>query len=178
MERRRSFSNKSNYMQRKITCFDKDKNKYQVSVDKLKFRPAAYAVIIKNNKVLLSKQWDGYDFPGGGIKIGENIEKALAREVKEETGLNIEIGEIVACFNSFFKLPAVKKDEFIQGIGIYYLVEIKGGKISAKYLDKEEKKYADTPEWMDYKKIESIKFYNSADSVSIIKKAFKINKKR
>jgi 8-oxo-dGTP diphosphatase len=32
-----------------------------------------------------------WEFPGGGIELNETPEKALLREVKEETGLNVEI---------------------------------------------------------------------------------------
>lgn len=36
----------------------------------------------------------GIDFPGGKIKKGEdNLNQALKREVKEETGLEIEVGD-------------------------------------------------------------------------------------
>ena len=57
-----------------ITCLDIKGNKSKVPVSKLTFRPSVYGVIIKNGSILLSRQWDGYDFPGGGIKIGETIE--------------------------------------------------------------------------------------------------------
>lgn len=36
-----------------------------------------------------------YDLPGGHIEAGETIEEALIREIKEETGLDVEKGEII-----------------------------------------------------------------------------------
>ena len=36
-----------------------------------------------------------YDLPGGSIEKNETIERALMREIKEETGLDVEKGEIV-----------------------------------------------------------------------------------
>jgi 8-oxo-dGTP pyrophosphatase MutT (NUDIX family) len=74
-------------MNKKIICKDIKGNEYAVPVEQLSFRPSVYGIIIQEGKILLSKQWDGYDFPGGGIKLGETIEQALLREVKEETGL-------------------------------------------------------------------------------------------
>lgn len=61
-------------------------------------KPGAGAVIINNkDEVLLVKQYRypikdfQINIPGGGIDIGEDDESALKREIKEETGLEIEI---------------------------------------------------------------------------------------
>ncbi len=55
--------------------------------------PTVGAVIFNpEGKVLLcrSKKWgDKYVFPGGHIELGEKMEDALRREVKEETGLEV-----------------------------------------------------------------------------------------
>ncbi len=62
--------------------------------------PAVAAVILKGDKVLLAKragepskgQWS---LPGGIIEVGETHVAALKREIREETGLQIEVGELV-----------------------------------------------------------------------------------
>lgn len=155
-----------------IKCRDIYGVKFEVSIDKLSFRPSVYAIIFNDDKILLSKQWDGYDFPGGGIKLGETIEEALTREVKEETGFEIKASEIVACENSFFKYR--EKERYVQSILIYRLGEISSGEMSLKFIAESEKHYIDMPEWISMEEIANIKFYNSVDSVKIIKKAFKI----
>jgi 8-oxo-dGTP diphosphatase len=46
------------------------------------------------NVLILNDPINGLDFPGGRIQIGEsNFNEALQREVREETTLEIEIGE-------------------------------------------------------------------------------------
>lgn len=145
--------------------------KYEVSINKLSFRPPVYGVILKDGKVLLSKQWDGYDFPGGGVEIGETIEQALLREVKEETGLDTKVGRLISIYDSFFKLPVSQK--FVHSILIYYLCDVAKGNLTSKFSTAEEKSYIGQPEWVSMNKIQSglIKFYNSANNSEIIEKA-------
>jgi len=157
-----------------VKCKNVYGKEFEVLVDKLSFRPSVYGIIFKDDKVLLSKQWDGYDFPGGGIKIGETIEEALKREMKEETGLDIKISDVVACENSFFKYR--QKEKYVQSILIYYLCEIVGGEISSDFLAESEKDYVGTPEWINLADIEKIKFYNSINSLEVIKKAVEVYK--
>ena len=116
----------------RIICRDLDNNKWETDSDKLIFRPSIYGVLIKDNKVLLSKQWDGYDLPGGGIKISETIEQALKREFFEEAGLKIEPIKPIHCQTSFFK-PTRSKNrskEYWHSILIYFLVKKIGGQLS------------------------------------------------
>ena len=145
---------------RKVTCHDLEGNQYEVDVSELSFRPAVYGVIVENNKILLSKQWDGYDFPGGGIEIGEPTENALIREVKEETGVDVHVGTILHCQNSFFKMPF--KEKFVHSIHMFYECSITGGELSTEFLADQEQEYADMPEWIDLKDVKNIKLCSSA----------------
>jgi ADP-ribose pyrophosphatase YjhB (NUDIX family) len=60
------------------------------------------AIIWRDDKVLLVRQEKYpelagafWTLPGGAQEIGETVEQALRREVREETGLEIEIGPLV-----------------------------------------------------------------------------------
>lgn len=159
---------------KKVFCHDINHKKRKIDANKLIFRPAVYGVLIERGKILLSKQWDGYDFPGGGVKINETIKQALEREFWEETGVKVKDKQIIACETSFFILPFSKKPT--NSIVIYFLCKKISGKPSAAHLKGHETKYAGMPEWIDLKRINKIKFYNSVDSVKIIKKAVQITK--
>jgi 8-oxo-dGTP diphosphatase len=69
-------------------------------------RYGVWAMISENRRVLLvRRQKDDflggvYEFPGGTVEAGEALSDALAREVKEETGLNLKrIGEFISFFD-------------------------------------------------------------------------------
>lgn len=160
-----------------VICKDLQGNTFDVRADELSFRPSVYGLIIEDNKILLSKQWDGYDLPGGGIHLGESIEEALIREVREETGVEVEPGVLVANRTSFFKTP--HRGRYIHSILMYYTCNRIGGELSTKYFDEEEKTYAGMPEWIDIARLEdikTIKFYSSMDLVEIIRKAVEMGK--
>jgi 8-oxo-dGTP diphosphatase len=61
----------------------------------------AAGIVIEGAKVLLSRRKQGthleglWEFPGGKVEDGEDPRAALARELKEELGIDTEVGEIV-----------------------------------------------------------------------------------
>lgn len=79
--------------------------------------PACGALIFNregNIFLMKSHKWRGrYVIPGGHIELGEKIEDALKREVREETGLDIFDIEFI-CFQEFiFDDVFWKKKHFI-----------------------------------------------------------------
>ncbi len=157
-----------------IVCKDREGKEFKIDKEKLFFRPSVYGIIIDQTKILLSKQWDGYDLPGGGVELGETIKEALVREIKEETGLDAEMDELIACQDSFFK---ASKEHFFHSVLLFYTAKIKGGTISTEFFDKTEIGILKEAEWVDLDKIENLKFYSSVDLSNIIKQAINLNRK-
>lgn len=157
-----------------VICHDIENKKFEVDSSELIFRPAAYGVVIENNKVLLSKKWDGYDFPGGAVEIDETIDEALEREYFEESGVKIKKIAIIDCVSDFFFLPFSKKP--VNSIMMYFLCKRVAGKLSTENLSEDEKKYVGEPEWVDVDRIGKIKFYDPSDVEEIIRKAVKMMK--
>lgn len=61
------------------------------------------AVVIEGSKVLVVKRGTEPDkglwgLPGGLVELGETLNEAVRREVAEETGLDVEPGEVVGVF--------------------------------------------------------------------------------
>lgn len=59
-------------------------------------RVSAVALIHHEGKILVGARRRGaykgtYVLPGGGVELGESLERALVREVKEETGLDVAV---------------------------------------------------------------------------------------
>jgi len=161
-------------MTKKVICHDINGKLYKVNAKKLAFRPSIYGILIEKNKVLLSKQWDGYDFPGGGAKLCETIDDTLIREFWEETGFKVKPGKIIYVGTSLFY--SIMRKRYWNCQLFYFLVKKTGGKLSKANFDEYEQKYADMAEWIDIKKLGHIKFYNvlgNRGSVKLIKEAIK-----
>jgi 8-oxo-dGTP diphosphatase len=161
-----------------IKCRDVRGKESEVSIDKFKFRPSVYGVLIEDEKILLSRQWDGYDFPGGGIELDETIEEALRREFIEETGIEVVPIIPIHCETDFFNPDYTDKykGQYWNAVMMYYLVEKLGGKLTKDNLCDTEQEYADMPEWIRLDDIYEKKFFNSVDSIWLIKKAVELKK--
>ncbi len=79
--------------------------------------PSVGALIInKEGKVLLAKgkKWGGkYTCFGGHVELGETLEDAIIREVKEEAGIDVEIAAKLRFEDSIFEKDFHKKKHFI-----------------------------------------------------------------
>ncbi len=66
------------------------------------FRIGVFALIFDDEgRILLGhrRDVDWWNLPGGGMEAGETVDEALCREVREETGLEVEIGQLVGVYS-------------------------------------------------------------------------------
>lgn len=84
-----------------------------------------YGIIINDkNQVLLSDELRHGNtftkFPGGGLKWGEGTKDCIQREIKEELGLDAEIGDLFYV-NDFAQMSIFKEND--QLFSFYYFVK-------------------------------------------------------
>lgn len=94
---------------------------------------------------------DDYTLPKGHLEEGESLEDAAAREVYEETGHKVEIGNLIDSFE--YKVKEFKgKEEFFIIRRVYFFYGILGGGIvDANNPDSKEGKIV--PQWLTYNDI-------------------------
>ena len=100
-------------------------------------RVAAYAVIVdEEDRILLSHWIEGrrpaWTMPGGGLEPGEDPERAVKREVREETGYRVQVGELLGIHSRV--IPPGRRipdgaTEPLHTLRIVYRATIVGGRL-------------------------------------------------
>lgn len=66
----------------------------------------AGVVINDKDEVLMVKTYNaGWVFPGGQVEVGENVIDAVKREIMEETGIDVDVGEVFCISSNTGKYP-------------------------------------------------------------------------
>jgi len=89
------------------------------------FNIRVYGILINEKRqILVADEYirGGYytKFPGGGLEFGEGTRDCLKRELKEELGIEAEIGDHIYT-TDYFQMSAFKPED--QIISIYYFAK-------------------------------------------------------
>lgn len=100
----------------------------------------AYGLICKDGHVLIVHNvGGGWSLPGGAVEADETLEEAVIREVKEETGLSVKVGHIVAVNEAFIK------ENNHHALFFTFTSQIVSGELAIQ--DEDE---IDAVEWIDF----------------------------
>ncbi len=94
---------------------------------------AASAVVTDDQgRILLQRRRDNnlWALPGGAMEMNESLPQAAIREVKEETGLDIEITGLVGTYTDPRYIIAYSDGEVRRQFNICFRARITGGKLA------------------------------------------------
>ncbi|MBO0844378.1 MAG: NUDIX domain-containing protein [Nocardioides sp.] len=95
--------------------------------------PAASAIVVDDNgRIVLHRRQDNnmWALPGGKMEYGETLAGCAVREVKEETGLDVEVTGIVGIYSDPKHVFAYDDGEVRQEFSICLLTRIVGGELA------------------------------------------------
>jgi len=115
-------------MVKKNYYLDLRKNNPIVNVDALILNKKKQILLLKRNHYPYEGYWV---LPGGGVEGREKIERAILREVREETGLPAKIRRIIGIYSGG------KRDPRYPSLSIAYYLTTKSSKAEANQEAKE-----------------------------------------
>lgn len=94
----------------------------------------ATGIVWNHHRVLFQERaGGGWCLPGGYLEYGESYAEACRREMKEDTGLEVEIVRSLGLFDNYFM--AYKNGDKLQNIGMLFLVRPIGGSLLQQRSD-------------------------------------------
>jgi 8-oxo-dGTP diphosphatase len=125
------------------------------------------ALLIRRAGPPLQGQWS---IPGGMLELGETLEQGVARELAEETGLDVKVTELLEVFERIFPAPPntdgtpgdVSRPQY-HFVILDYLCELRGGTLCAA---------SDALEFTWAREEELTKFDLTVAATRVLRKAF------
>ena len=138
-------------------------------------------VVIENERALLIRRGGPplageWSIPGGMLELGETLVQGVARELEEETGLKVEILEMIEVFERI--LPGPESPDDATGdiskpkyhfIILDYLCESRGGTLCAG---------SDATDFAWAREEELLKFGLTSTATRVLRKAFAMARAR
>lgn len=106
----------------------RDANNQPVEYDgsPIDWRISCYAVVIRDQEILVMQDKNNYLYtvPGGGIELNEPLLNGLVREVAEEIGAAVKVGELITLKEDWFYHAQEKR--FYHAVLNFYEAELLG----------------------------------------------------
>jgi ADP-ribose pyrophosphatase YjhB (NUDIX family) len=114
------------------------------------------AVTDEEGRLLLIHKTDNdlWALPGGGHEVGESISDTVVREVKEETGYDVEVTDIVGTYTNPRHVMAYDDGEVRQQFSICFRAKLVGGQAQTSSESK-------AVEWVDVSRVDELPMHPS-----------------
>lgn len=99
------------------------------------FRIGVFALIFNPEQQILlghRRDIDWWNLPGGGMEVGETVDEAVCREVREETGLEVKVEQLVGVYSKPQK----------QEVVLTFLCQVIGGALQSTEETRESRYFA------------------------------------
>lgn len=99
------------------------------------FRIGVFALIFNHEQQILlglRRDIDWWNLPGGGMEVGETVDEALCREVREETGLEVKVEQLIGVYSKPQK----------QEVVLTFLCQVIGGTLQSTEETRESRYFA------------------------------------
>ena len=100
-------------------------------------RLASYAVIVDDRERILLALWNEgqlpqWTLPGGGVELHETVEEATVRELREETGYDVELGRVLGVDS--WVIPVEERllptDRPLKSVRVMFEATVVGGELT------------------------------------------------
>jgi mutator protein MutT len=92
----------------------------------------AVSAVVRDDqgRILMIRRTDNdmYSIPGGGLEVGETVAQAVVREVSEETGIVVQVTELVGVFSNPDHVIAYNDGEVRQEFSLCFRAVPVGGR--------------------------------------------------
>lgn len=119
--------------------------------------PSVTAIVTdEQGRLLLVHKTDNnlWALPGGGVDFGESVAQAAVREVKEETGIDVEVTGLVGLYTDPRHVMAYDDGEVRQQFSICFITRLLGGELATSNETSEV-------EFVDVEQIEELPIHPS-----------------
>jgi mutator protein MutT len=129
---------------------------------------AVGAVILDAGRVLLVRRGQEplkgeWSLPGGAVEVGETLEAALVREVREETSLDVVVGPVVEVLDSIRRDPSGRPQ--YHYVIVDYACRVRAGTPTAAVRGTD----ADDVQWVPVEELDRYRVTTTA--IAVIRKA-------